>query len=288
MLNRTPAIQVSQLGFSYPNQAQVLQDISLTIQPGERVGLIGPNGAGKSTLFLSICGILQPTSGEIQLFGKPVVTGEFRSEIGLVFQNPNDQLFCPSVWDDVAFGPENMGLSEAEIEHRVEEALAVTGIQKLAERVPHNLSGGEKCMVAIAGVLAMRPQLILYDEPSSNLDMRSRRRLINFLQSFEDKRQEAEGRRQKAEPTPNPSKEGNRRQEGRGFTSITAEAVPVGGYQETIIISSHDLELIIEVCDRVLLLDEGKLFADGKPQEVMRDKQLMEAHGLEQPSLLIE
>ncbi len=237
----TIAIKVSQLGFSYPNQLEVLQDINLTINSGERVGLIGPNGAGKSTLFLSICGILKPTAGEILLFGKPVVMGEFRPEIGLVFQNPNDQLFCPSVWDDVAFGPENMGLSETEIEHQVQEALAVTGIQKLAERVPHHLSGGEKCMVAIAGVLAMRPKLILYDEPSANLDMRSRRRLINFLQTS----------------------------------------------QETRLISSHDLELIIEVCDRVLLLDQGKLFADGNPREVMKDKRLMEAHGLEQPLSLV-
>ncbi|NET56736.1 MAG: ABC transporter ATP-binding protein [Symploca sp. SIO2E6] len=251
------AIQISGLSFSYPNQPPVLQDISFTIQPGERVGLIGPNGAGKSTLFLSICGILQPTTGEILLFGKPVVKGEFRPEIGLVFQNPNDQLFCPSVWDDVAFGPENLGLSPAEIEHRVEEAFAVTGIQKLAERVPHHLSGGEKCMVAIAGVLALQPQLVLYDEPSANLDLPSRRRLIDFLRE--------------AEPTPNPSKEGNRRQNPpltpprRGTGGRRQE----GSTQETIIISSHDLELIIEVCDRVLLLDEGKILADGHPTEII-------------------
>jgi len=248
----TPAIQISGLSFSYPNQPPVLQELSFTIHPGERVGLIGPNGAGKSTLFLSICGLLQPTSGEILLCGKPVQKGEFRSEIGLVFQNPNDQLFCPSVQDDVAFGPENLGLSTAEIEYRVKEALAVTGIQKLAQRVPHHLSGGQKCMVAIAGVLAMQPQVILYDEPSANLDLRSRRRLIDFLQEA------GEGRRQEA---------GGRRQER--------------SLQETIIISSHDLELIIEVCDRVLLLDEGKLFADGNPREIIRNQQLMEAHGLE-------
>ncbi|NES23119.1 MAG: ABC transporter ATP-binding protein, partial [Symploca sp. SIO3E6] len=203
----TPAIQISGLSFSYPNQPPVLQELSFTIHPGERVGLIGPNGAGKSTLFLSICGLLQPTSGEILLCGKPVVKGEFRPEIGLVFQNPNDQLFCPSVQDDVAFGPENLGLSATEIEYRVKEALAVTGIQKLAERVPHHLSGGQKCMVAIAGVLAMQPQVILYDEPSANLDLRSRRRLIDFLQEAEGRRQEAEGRRQEA---------GGRRQELEG------------------------------------------------------------------------
>ncbi|NEP56537.1 MAG: ABC transporter ATP-binding protein [Symploca sp. SIO2G7] len=253
----TPAIQVSGLSFSYPDQAPILQDISFTIFSGERVGLIGLNGAGKSTLFLSLCGILKPTRGEILLFGKPVVKGEFRPEIGLVFQNPNDQLFCPSVRDDVAFGPENLGLSAAEIEHRVQEALAVTGIQKLAERVPHHLSGGEKCMVAIAGVLAMQPKVILYDEPSANLDLRSRRRLIDFLQEAEGRGQEAGGRSQEAE--------------GRG--------------QETTIISSHDLDLIIEVCDRVLLLDQGKIFADGNPTEIIRNQQLMEAHGLEKPLL---
>lgn len=236
-----PALVVGGLSFSYPGQPCILQDISLRIQPGEKVGLIGPNGAGKSTFFLLICGVLRPAGGQIILFGKPSVVGEFRPEIGLVFQNPNDQLFSPSVRDDVAFGPENMGLSEEEIDKRVQESLYLTGVEHLAQRVPHNLSGGEKCMVAIAGVLAMRPQLILYDEPSANLDLRARRRLIHFLQTS----------------------------------------------QETNLISSHDLELILEVCDRVLLLNEGHIIADGKPDEVMRDKQLMEAHGLEKPHSLL-
>lgn len=235
-----PAIVVNNLSFSYPGRPDTLSNVSITIQPGERVGLIGPNGAGKSTLFLSVCGVLKPAAGEIFLFGKPVVVGEFRPEIGLVFQNPNDQLFSPSVRDDVAFGPENMGLSDEEIEHRVQEALSLTGVEKLAERVPHNLSGGEKCMVAIAGVLAMHPQLILYDEPSANLDMRARRRLIRFLQTS----------------------------------------------KETIVIASHDLELILEVCDRVLLLDDGQIIADGNPHEIMSNEPLMEAHGLEKPHSL--
>lgn len=234
------AISVSGLCFSYPHRPDVLRNISVILRPGERVGLIGPNGAGKTTLFLLICGVVAPVAGEIQLFDKLVKVGEFRSEIGLVFQNPDDQLFSPSVRDDVAFGPENMGLSEEEIENRVQEALRLTGVEKLANRVPHNLSGGEKCMVAIAGVLAMRPKVVLYDEPSANLDMRSRRRLIHFLQQS----------------------------------------------QETILISSHDLELILEVCDRVLLLDDGQIIADGNPREVMGDQQLMESHGLEKPHSL--
>ncbi|NET06816.1 MAG: ABC transporter ATP-binding protein [Merismopedia sp. SIO2A8] len=234
------AIVVSELCFSYPDQGDVLRKVNLRIKPGEQVGLIGPNGAGKTTLFLSLCGIFKPSGGEILLFGKPVVVGEFRPEIGLVFQNPNDQLFLPSVQDDVTFGPENMGLSSEEVEMRVQHALSVTGVRHLAQRVPHNLSGGEKCMVAIATVLAMHPQLILYDEPSANLDLRARRRLISFLKTS----------------------------------------------QQTNLISSHDLELILEICDRVMLLDEGQIIADGSPTEVMGDEYLMEAHGLEKPHSL--
>ncbi|AFZ32951.1 Polyamine-transporting ATPase [Gloeocapsa sp. PCC 7428] len=231
------AIAIQNLSFSYQNRLNVLQNLNLTIRAGERVGLIGANGSGKTTLFLLTCGVLKPTAGKILLFDKPVAAGEFRPEIGLVFQNPNDQLFLPSVRDDIAFGPENMGLSATEVEERIQEAVSLTGVQSLIERVPHHLSGGEKCMVAIAGVLAMRPQLILYDEPSANLDMRSRRRLIQFLQRS----------------------------------------------PQTIAISSHDLELILEVCDRVLLLGEGQIIADGNPRDVMGDQQLMEAHGLEKP-----
>lgn len=234
------AIAIQNLSFSYPNRQNVLQDINLTVRAGERVGLIGPNGSGKTTLFLLTCGILKPTAGKILLFDQPIVVSEFRPEIGLVFQNPNDQLFLPSVRDDIAFGPENMGLSATEVEERIHEAISLTGVQNLVERVPHNLSGGEKCMVAIAGVLAMRPQLVLYDEPSANLDMRSRRRLIQFLHTS----------------------------------------------QQTIMISSHDLELILEVCDRVLLLDRGQIIAEGNPHDIMRDRQLMEAHGLETPCSL--
>jgi len=234
------AIAINNLCYSYPHQKQILDNLNLKIFPGERVGLIGPNGAGKTTLFLTICGILTPSRGEIILFDKPVIKGDFRPEIGFVFQNPDDQLFCPTVRDDIAFGPENMGLQPAEVDRLVEEALTVTGVTQLADRVPHQLSGGEKCMVAIASVLAMHPQLILYDEPSANLDLRARRRLINFLQSS----------------------------------------------KETIVLSSHDLELILEVCDRVILLNQGKILADGIPSEIMSNKNLMEVNGLEVPPSL--
>lgn len=236
-----PVLIVSKLSFSYPDRAQVLKDLNLKVWPGERVGIIGPNGAGKTTFFLLVCGVLKTTAGEIRLFGKPVVTGEFRPEVGLVFQNPDDQLFCPSVRDDVAFGPRNLELPEEEVEARVREALAVTGIQKLGDKPPHHLSGGEKRMVSIAGVLAMRPKLVIYDEPTSNLDIRYRRRLIRFLHTA----------------------------------------------RETMIIASHDLEFILEVCDRVVLIDKGSIIADGEPRVVMNDVELMEAHGLERPHSLV-
>ena len=234
------ALSISDLRFSYPDNPDVLKGINVDIAPQERVGLIGPNGVGKTTLFLSICGVVKPTGGSVELFGRPVQAGKFHPEVGLVFQYPDDQLFSPSVYDDIAFGPRNMGLPNEEVEVRVQEAMTLTGIAELAERPPHHLSGGQKRMVAIAGVQAMRPQLIIYDEPSANLDIRSRRRLINFIKQS----------------------------------------------SETIMVSSHDLELILEICDRVILLDEGRVIADGPAVEIMGDKALMEAHGLEKPHSL--
>ncbi len=236
-----PALEVVGLAFSYPERPGVLQGIRLRIEEGERVGLIGPNGAGKTTFFLLVTGILKPEAGEVRLFGRPVRQGEFHPEVGLVFQDPDDQLFNPSVWDDVAFGPRNLGVPPEEVRQRVGQALSMAGVSHLASRVPHHLSGGEKRMVSIAGVLAMHPRLVLYDEPSANLDMRSRRRLICFLQ-----------------------------QNGR-----------------TLLLASHDLELILEVCDRVVLMDEGRVVADGDPVAVMSDVALMEAHGLERPHSLV-
>ncbi|MEM7034894.1 MAG: ABC transporter ATP-binding protein, partial [Chloroflexota bacterium] len=170
------ALAVADLRFSYPDTTEVLQGIQLEIQNGEKVGLVGPNGAGKTTLFMTICGVLKPTSGTVSLFGQPVTPGKFHPEVGLVFQYPNDQLFSPSVRDDIAFGPLNMGLTQQEVETRVATVMEKTSIMDLADRAPHHLSGGQKRMVAIAGVQAMQPQLIIYDEPSANLDIRSRRR----------------------------------------------------------------------------------------------------------------
>jgi cobalt/nickel transport system ATP-binding protein len=236
-----PLLRVEGLSFSYPDQPRVLRDVSFEIAPGERVGLVGPNGAGKTSLFLLIGGVLKPEAGTITLAGQPLHSGTFHPAIGLVFQNPDDQLFSPSVRDDVAFGPQNMGLPEEVVARRVAAALATVGASELADRPPHHLSGGEKRMVAIAGVLAMHPQLVIYDEPDANLDVRARRRLIRFLQASE----------------------------------------------QTLLIASHDLELVLEVCDRVLVLDEARIVAAGPPAAILADTALMEAHGLERPHSLI-
>lgn len=234
-----PAITIKDFSFSY-NKYEVFNCLNLTINFQEKVGLIGANGAGKTSLFLAVCGILSGQEGEIFIDNKLVKSGNFYPEIGLVFQNPDDQLFCPTVRDDIAFGAENLGLSPVEINSRVDHVLNAVGIEHLRNRIPHELSGGEKCMVAIASVLVMNPKIILYDEPSANLDLKARRRLINFLQNC----------------------------------------------TETIVISAHDLELILEVCDRVIVLNQGKVIADGKPELIMSNRELMESNCLEVPPSL--
>ena len=233
------ALTITDLQFAYP-ETKVLQGINLTVAPGEHIGVIGPNGVGKTTLFHAICGVLKPTGGQVELFERPVKAGQFHPEVGLVFQYPDDQLFSPTVWDDVAFGPLNMGLERAEAERRTEAALQETGMITLRERAPHHLSGGQKRMVAIAGVRAMQPKVVLYDEPSANLDIRARRQLIEFIKSS----------------------------------------------PETVLVSSHDLELVLEVSSRVILVDEGQIVANGEPVKLMSDDGLMESHGLERPHSL--
>lgn len=238
---RSVILEVQSLVFAYPGHPSILDGLSFSAREGEKIGVIGPNGTGKTSLFMAICGLLPLTAGTISLFGETVVPGEFRPELGLVFQNPDDQLFSSTVAADVAFGPENMGLEPDEIKARTEAALQLTGMIDHQHRAPHHLSGGEKRMVAIASVLSMLPDLILYDEPSANLDLRARRRLIQFLQAS----------------------------------------------QETMLISSHDLEFLLEVCDRVLLLDEGHIIADGIPPVIMGNEDLMLTHGLEKPHSLL-
>jgi len=234
-------LKAENVSFSYPGNGGTLHDINLGITRGEKVGIIGPNGAGKTTFFLLACGILRPVSGVIRLFEKPVTGSKFNPQAALVFQKPDDQLFCPTVREDVAFGPQNMGLDAQEVDRRAWEALYKVDAASLAERPVHHLSEGEKRMVSIATALAMHPGLIIYDEPSAYLDIRTRRRLITLMP----------------------------------------------GSAETIIVASHDLELVLEVCTRVILMDQGRIITQGDPAGIMGDETLMQAHGQEKPHSLV-
>jgi cobalt/nickel transport system ATP-binding protein len=180
-------LDVRDLRFSYPDKRQALLGVNLQIAAGEKVALVGPNGAGKSTLMLHLNGILRG-AGRVCVAGlvlEDPTIGQIRAAVGLVFQNPDDQLFSPTVFEDVAFGPLHMGLPEAEVRQRVADALAAVGMSAYIERVPYHLSTGEKRRIAIATVLAMRPQLLVLDEPTAGLDPRARRQVINLLRELD-------------------------------------------------------------------------------------------------------
>ena len=243
-MSAIPAIEVEHLSHAYPQGRRTLDDVSFAVPAGESVGLVGPNGAGKTSLFLCLTGVLTPLAGAVRVSGLDVRDAGQRRQlpqrVGIVFQDSDDQLFCATVSDDVAFGPLNLGLPADEVRRRVAEALGRVGMTGAEERVPLRLSGGEKRRIALAGVLAMRPDLLLLDEPSMFLDPRGRRELIELL----------------------------------------------GGLGGTKLIASHDLELVVRTCPRVLLLDAGRIVADGLAATVLADAALMEAHGLEVPASL--
>lgn len=237
------AVQVRDLSFAYADGTEALKSVCFDITQGSAVALVGANGAGKSTLLLHLNGCLLPAGGQVRV-GDIVVTpqtvAQARRAVGMVFQNPDDQLFMPTVEEDVAFGPLNSGLSGEPLKVRIAAALTQAGVEHLRHRPPYRLSAGEKRSVAIATVLAMDPDVLVMDEPSSNLDPRSRRRLIELLRSF----------------------------------------------PHTRIIASHDLELVVEVCDRSIVLGGGRVVADGPTRQVLNDEALMLAHGLERPHIL--
>jgi cobalt/nickel transport system ATP-binding protein len=268
-----PAIDVRQLCFAYPHGPLALQEVTFTVQAGESVGLVGPNGAGKTSLFLCLTGVLPVRSGSIHVCGIEVRDRAQRKRlpqrVGIVFQNSDDQLFSSTVLDDVAFGPLNLGLSPDEVRQRVGEALGQVGMAGQEGRTPLHLSGGEKRRVALAGVLAMRPEVLLLDEPSMFLDPRGRRELITLLNALGGTSPQL--------------------RVGPGATNPVPGAtlrVPGANLERTIMIASHDLEMILLTCRRVLVLDGGKLVADGETRLVLADRALMEAHGLEVPASL--
>lgn len=226
--------------FHYPDGTEVLKDISFRIVHGESVGLIGANGTGKTTLLMNLSGQLLPAKGLISVGEVPLnnkTKQEIRKKVGFVFQRPDDQLFMPTVYEDVAFGPVNLGLSSEMVDERVKSALETVGCLHLIHRPPHRLSEGQKAAVAIATVMAMNPDILLMDEPASNLDPKSRRQLINILKKFE----------------------------------------------HTKIIASHDLDLILEVCGRCMIIKDGKIIKDGPGHKILLDKVLLEENGLELP-----
>jgi len=232
----TLALEVCNLSYRYPDGREALHDISFRIAENECVGLIGPNGAGKSTLLLHLNGVLpEKPSGAVRVFGQ-TDAAVMRREVGLLFQDPDDQLFCPTVWEDVAFGPQQLGLPET----NVVEALNGVGLAGFEKRSPHHLSHGEKRRVCLAGILACRPRILALDEPTSGLDPRGRREFQSLLRKV----------------------------------------------QATKLIATHDLDLVAEFCTRVLILDQGRLVADGVSAEVLNDMSLMLSHGLERPHWL--
>lgn len=230
-------VSIQNLSFDYPDGQQALKDITLTVFTGETVALTGPNGAGKSTLLLHLNGVLH-SDGVVKIFGMPTVKKNLkviRSKVGLVFQDPDDQLFSPTVFDDVAFGPINMGLSEGEVRQRVAQALNWVWMAGYEPRSPHHLSLGEKKRIAIATVLSMSPEILVLDEPTSNLDPKSKWALVELLQ----------------------------------------------GLSMTKVIATHDLEVVKALCQRTIILDQGKIVADDLTERILSDISLLQAHGLE-------
>jgi cobalt/nickel transport system ATP-binding protein len=186
-MSAAPSLLVEDVAFAYPDGHQALFGVDLRIERGERVALLGPNGAGKTTLVLHLNGILRAGRGRVAVAGLPVdkpSLREIRRRVGIVFQDPDDQLFMPTVAEDVAFGPRNLGLPEAEVERRVRAALEQVGMAEFADRPPHHLSFGQRRRVAVATVLSMNPEILVLDEPSSNLDPAGRRELAEVLQAL--------------------------------------------------------------------------------------------------------
>jgi len=241
-----PIVSVKDVKFNYPAGVSALKGVSLEVHEGERVAILGPNGSGKSTLILLIAGLLTPNKGEITVFGEKTTSKDFqkfRSRIGIVFQDPDDQLFTPSVIEDIEYGPKNLKLPEEDIEQRSAHVLQKMGIEHLKDRPPHRLSFGEKKKVSLATALVLKPELLILDEPTANLDLVSRRGLIDTL------------------------------------NELSASGT-------TIIVSTHDVEALPELADRIIVISHGSLLGEGETHRVLQDAKLLENSGLEPPTIV--
>ncbi|WP_425059146.1 Cobalt import ATP-binding protein CbiO [Sporomusa carbonis] len=233
-------VELKNVKFTYPDQTEALRGLSVRITHGESVAIVGANGSGKTTLLSHLIGVLFPTEGTINIGGYPVTKQTLphvRRSVGMVFQNSDDQLFMPTVYDDVAFGPLNLGLPPEEVDARVTAALTTVGALDLKDRAPYRLSGGQKRSVAIAAVLAMDPCILVMDEPTAGLDPFARRQLINLLKSF----------------------------------------------AHTKIIATHDLDLVLDLCERTVILSAGTILADGPTHEIFNNEDLLVQAHLEKP-----
>ena len=233
-------LEFRNVSFSYEKERPVISDLSFKIEEGETVGLIGANGAGKSTVMKLFLGLLMPDSGSILVDGKELtkkVLPDVRKALGFVLQDSDDQMFMPTVIDDMMFAPLNYGMSREEAEAKADEVLEKLGLTELKNRYNHRISGGEKRMAAIATILAMEPKVILMDEPTAALDPYNRRMVINTIK----------------------------------------------GLPQTKVITSHDLDMIMDTCSRVILLSKGRVAADGPAEEILKDKDLLEANRMELP-----
>jgi cobalt/nickel transport system ATP-binding protein len=238
-----PTIELSGIRYTYPDGTLALDGVDLVVSEGESVALLGPNGAGKSTLLLHLNGILRPAEGGVTVEGVPIgddTVRDVRSRVGMVFQDPDDQLFMTTLYDDVAFGPLNMGLERDEVDSRVHDALHAVGLAHETSRPGQHLSFGQRKRAALATVLAMRPRVLVLDEPTSNLDPRARREMIALL----------------------------------------------AGLSATKIVATHDMDMALRLCDRAVIVDGGRVVADGPAAELMSDAELLESHGLEVPASL--
>ena len=238
-------LETKNLTFTYHDGAQALKNVNIKIKKGEKIAIMGPNGAGKSTLFSHFNGLSEPTSGHVEIEGEKIVFEreallKVRQKVGIVFQDPNDQLFAPTVKEDVAFGPMNLGLEYEEVERRIKESLEMVGMAGFEEKTPHHLSGGQQKRVAIAGIIAMRPDIMILDEPTAGLDPEGVDKVLNILNNL--------------------NKEGM-----------------------SIVISSHDIEMVNHFADKIFVLYGGEIIAEGDKHQIFSDKELLKKAHLKAP-----